>query len=224
MFLYLVALIVLSGAAFFIWQNAPRLDDAPLATTTPEGTQMRVEQFYDESESYTIEAKYPQFGVASVDAAIKGHVDGAIAAFKQYPADVPSVDSVPKNELAVSFDDVYTGDDYVSVALVISEYTGGAHPNSVIVGVNVDLERGREATQGEALVLIGKSLAEVAREADATLSARLGEAYFAEGTKASAGNYATFLVGKDTVTFVFNNYQVAPYAAGPQEVSFDRVR
>jgi hypothetical protein len=54
------------------------------------------------------------------------------------------------------------------------------------------------------------------------LSSRLGDAFFEEGVRATAQNFGTFRIGRQDVTFVFNNYQVAPYAAGPQEVSFRR--
>ena len=53
----------------------------------------------------------------------------------------------------------------------------------------------------------------------------LGEDIIApEGADPKPENYNVFLVGKDKVTFIFNNYQVAPYAAGHQEVWFSRVK
>ena len=51
----------------------------------------------------------------------------------------------------------------------------------------------------------------------------LGNALFADGALPKPENYQTFVVGADSVTFIFQEYQVAPYAAGPQEVSLPRV-
>ncbi|MHB1086581.1 MAG: DUF3298 and DUF4163 domain-containing protein [Minisyncoccota bacterium] len=220
----LAALVVLAGAAYLIWSKAPRLQEVPMATSTPVSVQMTVKESHEDTAAYSIDARYPQFGIPAVDAVIRGYVDTAIAAFKSYPSDMPSVDSVPKNEQDITFDETYAGSDFVSVALLMSEYTGGAHPNSVYIGVNVDVRTGKEVTQGEALALIGKSLAEVAAQTDKEMKAKLADAYFKEGAEAKAENYSTFTIGKDSVTFIFNSYQVGPYAAGPQEVSFERVK
>lgn len=224
MFIYLLVLVALIGGAYVLWTKAPRIDDVQVATSTPVSVEMTVAEIKEDTGTYTIEVAYPQFGIPAVDTVVKGYVDAAIAAFKSYPADVPSVDSVPKNEQVISFSETYAGSDYVSVALLVSEYTGGAHPNSVYIGVNVDVRTGKEATLDDALALIGKSLKEVAAKTDADMKAKLADAYFEEGAEAKAENYSTFTIGKDSVTFIFNSYQVGPYAAGPQEVAFARVK
>lgn len=223
LFIYLAALIVLFGAAYLVWTKAPRLDHIQIATSTAPRIEMRTVEYKEDTETYSIDVKYPQFGVASADAAVKGHVDAAVAMFKTYPAN-PADSAVPKNEQVISFSSVYTGDDYISTGLLISEYTGGAHPNSVLIGINVDLASGEEVSLDGVLALIGKDLAQVASTTDESLSSLLSDAYFPEGATAKAENYSTFVIDKDTVTFVFNNYQVAPYAAGAQEMTFARVK
>ena len=115
------------------------------------------------------------------------------------------------------------GADVVRVALWISEYTGGAHPNTVIIGVNVDRKTGKDVTLDDALLMIEKTLPEVSGESLVQLKAVLGEdMLFPEGAEPKADNYSVFLVSKDKVTFIFNNYQVAPYSAGPQSAEFAR--
>jgi hypothetical protein len=222
--LFLVVLIALASGAYFIWGSSSDMEYTQVATSTPKDIRMTTKSAQENTTAYTIDVQYPQFGTPSADAVIKGYVDRAIAAFKSYPSDVPSVDSVPKNEQVISFEDAYAGSDFVSVALLVSEYTGGAHPNSAYIGVNVDVRTGKEVTLGEALALTGKSLAEVAAQTDKEMKAKLTDAYFKEGAEAKAENYSTFVIGKDSVTFIFNSYQVGPYAAGPQEVSFVRVK
>ncbi len=222
---YVLALVVLLGLGLAIYTyvpKAPPLSTANISETGKDGTEVNVKVVYGDSETYKVEVHYPQFGIPVVDAKIQAVVDNAVLAFKNYPAN-PSDSSVPKNEFTGSFNSAYVGADVVGVALSFSEYTGGAHPNTVIVGVNVDRNTGKDVTLDDALLLIGKTLPEVGSESLVQLKAKIGEELiFPEGAEPKADNYSTFTVNKDTVTFIFNTYQVAPYSAGPQEVSFAR--
>lgn len=223
---YILALLVLCGVAYAVYLFAPRVPTlntgpGPVATTSSEVT-IQEKVVTESTDTYKIDARYPQFGIPAVDGKVQAVIEKALAEFRSYPAN-PRDSSAPQNELVSSYDSVYIGADVASVALSISEYTGGAHGNTVIIGVNVDRTTGKELTQGDALALIGKTLPQVADESVVQLKATLGEDLtFPEGADAKAENYGTFLVSEDRVTFVFNNYQVAPYAAGQQSVEFAR--
>lgn len=217
---YLIALIVLCGTALYLYDRVPRLprNAGDTATTT-----LRVANVHEEESAYRIEASYPVTGVVSVDAAVKRAIEDAIAEFKTYPAN-PSDSAAPKNEFRSDIGPVYIGPDVVSVELLISEYTGGAHPNTAIVVINIDPRSGRALSLDDALALIGKTLDEVSAASTAQLREKLEDAFFEEGARPAPENFQTFMVTKDEVTFVFQNYQVAPYAAGPQFISFPRVQ
>lgn len=185
--------------------------------------QAGMETIREDSESFTVGASYPQTGITAIDADIEATVRAAVEQFKTYPAN-PVDSSVPQNEFLGTFDSVYIGPDVVSAELVFSEYTGGAHPNAAIVGLNYDAATAKKLTLDDALGMIGLSLEQVAAEADAKFKAELAEAYFPEGAEPAAENYSVFIVDADSVTFIFQNYQVGPYAAGPQEISFSRAK
>src|SRR3989344_8523392 len=223
---YTLALIVLAAVAFGIYTFIPKTPEIPVTINgvgTESGTEMKVVDVYETSNANRIEAHYPQVGISSVDAKIKAAVDKAIEVFKEYPANPDS--SVPQNEFTSSFSSVYKGQDVVSVKLSVTEYTGGAHPNTALIAVNVDPRSGRELTLDDALAMIGKSLHEVAEQSLKELKATLGEdIIFSEGAAAKPENYGTFTVGSDRITFIFQNYQVAPYSSGQQEVRFKRVK
>ncbi len=226
---YLLALIILLGIAFLLYTYAPRApllgtNTATTTETTADGTEMKTEVIATSTATYRIEIRYPQFAIPVVDAKIKAVVDRAITEFKKYPAN-PADSSVSQNELTGSFDSTYAGPDIVSVELSISEYTGGAHPNTALIGVNVDRTTGKELTLDDALALIGKTLPQVAESSIEELKRQFGgDLAFPEGADPKPENYSTFVVSKDKVTFIFNNYQVAPYAAGHQEVWFKRMK
>ena len=225
---YVLVLIVLSGVAYAVYLFAPRVPTlrtgpAPEAATSTEVT-VQEKVITESTDTYRIEAHYPQFGIPSVDEKVQAVIEKALTEFKSYPPN-PSDSATPQNELVSSYNSVYVGADVASVALSISEYTGGAHGNTVIVGVNVDRATGEELTLDDALALIGKTLPQVADASLVQLKTTLGEDLaFPEGANATAENYGTFLVSYDRVTFVFNNYQVAPYAASQQQVWFKRVK
>src|SRR3989344_1325888 len=222
---YILALAVLSGIAYGIYILVPRgpaLSTVPV-TDTSSGTEMKAEVVYGSTDTYRIEVRYPQFGIPAVDEKIKAVVDKAVAEFKTYPANPPD-SAVAQNELTGSFDSTYVGADVARVALSLSEYTGGAHPNTVIIGVNVDRATGTELSLDDALAMIGKTLSQVADQSVPQITKALVEegfgedAFFAAGAEAKTDNYSTLLVSKDRITFVFNNYQVGPYAAAQQYV------
>lgn len=220
---YLVALIILAGLAFLLYERVPHLPGS-VSTSEVGTTTVQSANLHEETSTYLINMNYPVTGIASVDAAVQHDIQQAVDEFKTYPANPPD-SAVPKNQLDSDVGPIYVGTDVVSVELLISEYTGGAHPNTAIVAINIDPRSGRALTLQDALSLIGRSLNDVAQESLAQLKQKLGDdVIFEEGAQPTPENYQTFMVTKDGVTFAFQNYQVAPYAAGPQFITFARVK
>ena len=170
-----------------------------------------------------MDAQYPQFGDAAIDSKIEKVVTDVIDEIKELPANPPDMAS-PQNELTIRFESPYIGPDIVSVKLITSEYTGGAHANSLFSGLNFDRASGKQLLQEDAFRMIGLSAQQVSTAATAQLKERLGDLFFAEGASSNPENFSSFLVSDDKVTFIFQPYQVAPFSEGPQEVSFERKR
>lgn len=173
----------------------------------------------EEGESYKINLKYPLFGIANIDAAITEKIDAIVVDFRGYVDE--EQDPQWPQELSSIYDSTYVGPDIVSGRLAVSSYLGGAHPLTSIHGLNFYRD-GRELTLNDALRLIDLSLSEAAKRAGSILSKQLAESYFPEGAVATEQNYSTFVVNADSVIFIFQEYQVGPYAAGPQQVVFAR--
>ena len=178
----------------------------------------------EETDTYVIDVQYPQFGIPAIDTKIKERIELSITQFKEDAAAGPPADSaLQQYEFTSSFDSIYIGPDIISARIVASSYLGGAHGMSIVNGLNFERVSGRDLTPLDALALTGLTLEEVAGRAKAELAAKLGGDVIApEGADAKSENYSTFVIDKDKVTFVFQVYQVGPYAAGPQEVSFER--
>ena len=222
--LIIAAILVVLGGGYALYKGLTRL---PSVSHILPGVQVATATERENTDTYTIDVKYPQFGIASIDADIKAAVEGAVTEFKNDSnAGPPPPDSaVTQYEFQSMFDSAYVGADVVSAKLVVSTYMGGAHPNAAIYGLNYDRETGNQLTLDDALSMIGLSLEEVAERAKAELSTKLGTDIIApEGADPTVENYSTFIVSPDQATFIFQVYQIAPYAAGPQEVSFPRVK
>ena len=118
---------------------------------------------------------------------------------------------------------VYQTETMISVSGGYSTYTGGAHPNSILMSWNFDLETG-EFFEPELLdesgelreyvhqVLLGK-----ARETAAEKGAAAADLYWEdyEDILADWSSYAVSFDGEG-MTVGFSPYELAAYAAGPQ--------
>jgi hypothetical protein len=217
------ALILLAAgiAAFLLFKGNPTpSEDNETATTTAPRLTIRAARIDESTDTYTVEAQYPRVGVPAIDTTIEKTVRDAIAAFKSDTAGAPPVGGM-KYEFGTIYEVPYAGEDVISVKLTISTYTGGAHPLAMVEALNFD-RSGRGLTLDDALTMTGLTLQEVAARSLSELREKHGATLFEEGAAATRENYGTFLIDGDSVTFVFQLYQVASYAAGFQEVTFAR--
>lgn len=190
-----------------------------VATTT---ISVRTETQSEDTADYSIDVSYPQFGIAPLDTAIRAAVANAARDIKNQAAtDRPAAEGFRKYELFGSVDRTHVGRE-ISATIILAQDFGGAHPLPIALTFNYTRE-GAEITLTDALALIGKTLAEVSTESKAQLAAKLGDNVIApEGADAEASNFETFEISDSAVTFIFQPYQVAPYAAGMPEVQFSR--
>ncbi|MFZ2555607.1 MAG: DUF3298 and DUF4163 domain-containing protein [Minisyncoccia bacterium] len=212
-----VALIAL--AAYFIspelsfWKNGPE-------RAAQSSTSVRTETFTETTDAYSIDLKYPQFDIPVIDAKIKAGVDAFVEEFKKVAVERKA--SEPAYELTSSFAGTYVDDEIVSTRLIVSRFTGGAHPGTMIYGLNYARATGKEIGLKSVLALIGATLQQVSDNSTQTLKEKLGDSFIAKGAKPTEENYWMYSINDKGVTFIFNEYQVAPYSEGPQRVSFAR--
>jgi hypothetical protein len=222
MFGYTLAVLVLIAFAVLVFIRVP-LSPKFLQSPGPNSAvEVTVVQVHEDTSIYSVNVEYPQFGIPVADAAIKSAVESAISDFEKLPANPPDMAS-SQNELDGIFDSAYIGSDFVSTKLTLSQYTGGAHPNAAVVGINIDRATGKELTLSDMLSMTGMTLQQVSAGAKEQLQKQLGADFiFPDGSDPTSDNYSTFIVGTSTVSFIFQEYQVAPYSDGVQTVSFPR--
>jgi len=222
--LIVAAILIALGGAYVLFVRSERtVSPLSTASSTPQEIHITTASVREETDSHLIDVKYPQFGIPTIDSDIKDKVEVALAEFRDYPANPPE-SVVVKNEFTGTFEDVYVGPNVVSVKLILSQYTGGAHPMTIVSGLNYDRATGRQLLQQNAFEMLGLTAEEISAQVTTELKEKLDDAFFEEGANSNPENFSSFAISKDTVTFIFQAYQVGPYAAGPQEVSFTRTK
>jgi len=127
---------------------------------------------------------------------------------------------------------VYQTEHLVSVSGVYSTYTGGAHPNSLLMSWNFDLETG-EFFEPELLNAGGDfqdfvkgELLTQARENAAEMNTT-PESFYWEDYRDTLAEWSSYAVSfnEEGMTVGFSPYELASYAAGPQvfQISYERL-
>lgn len=96
---------------------------------------------------------------------------------------------------------------------------GAAHPGTYSITFNYDLAQGKKLELGELFLPNSNYLEVIANYCKAELSKQpFFEGPFAEGANPTPENYRNWNITNDGLMITFDEYQVAPYAAGPQVV------
>ncbi len=221
----ILAILVLAGLIFLGLQNTNHQGEEPRGDTSPvleewPSEQLRREAINDNSRGYEIVGYYPVTRSAGITAIMRDFVVGQIETFKK---DTSAGGELPEGYRAMTLDISYEqrrsaqADNYI---FTIYSDTGGAH--------------GLEATKTFSFTKIGEEIAvkdlftngiqglsAIADDVKADLMKRdfADSAWITEGSAPLESNYQNFIVEDEGVTFIFDAYQVAPYAAGKQFVT-----
>ena len=167
--------------------------------------------------------------LAPAEAAFNEAVDdllrGEIAAFGEHvepPGDLPSDFAGRLSTFEAGYDVMLAAAGLLSLEFGVSVYNvGAAHPLYTTLTLTWDLTAGRAVGLAELFRRDADPLEILSRHAMAAVERNLGEfaenAWIAEGAGPDpAENYDRWTRTPEGVRVVFDPYQVAPYAAGPQ--------
>ena len=172
--------------------------------------------------NYAYDVNYPT-SIADqpfIVTAVNGIVDTNIDNFTTAAEDIPN--SPGDLFMELTFEIYEYNADIFSVVFTISDYLGGAHPNSYFQTLTFD-----RATQQQLSLLNlfngNNPLPTIEPIVVAALQAKLGNdaatlQWIQDGTGQDLNNYRNFAVDANNLIILFENYQVAPYAAGPSTV------
>ena len=206
-----VLVLVLTEGIWLVSHGKAYETDSSIATTTIAET----------TDTYQINIAYPTLGVAKADIKVKAIVDKTVSEFKAIPPNPTPISA--KSELDGEFEIISSEPSILSVLMQIYQFTGGAHGGTTAYGLNFHPD-GNTVTLDEALALTGKSLQEVAEDATKQLTEDFQMVQFPEGAAPTRENYSTFVIDKNSVTFIFQQYQVEAYVAGMPQITIPRVK
>jgi len=205
--------LILAATAMLLAQLAPA-NAAPLVS--------QEKKVSDRKPTYTIELAYPRTGHRAIDNEIESWVrelaqDFASAAKDQEPT--------PAGPWAANLTYEIGRNDGAMFSVLFSNYTymGGAHPNTVFEAFNFLLPEGSRVELAE--LVTRRGIERVSAMSIAQLKQTLGGPdgmsdidWITRGAGANAKNFRNFLWQPQLLVIHFDPYQVAAYAAGPQEV------
>ncbi|MDR0815926.1 MAG: DUF3298 and DUF4163 domain-containing protein [Desulfovibrio sp.] len=170
-----------------------------------------------------INITYPSLGRAGIDAEIRRWVTAIADEFEEnFAGDDATDDDVPKYELQGSYVVTRPSATAISFTFELWTYTGGAHGNLDIITLNYSLLTGQcldlvdlfEYPDAALKLMSDWSARELLRRFAGTQMKQM----ILDGTASEAENFANLTLTPDGVTIQFQPYQVAPWAAGAQQV------
>ncbi len=147
-------------------------------------------------------------------------VNKAADDFKQSLGNLPATPDSTASTFDLRYNLLSPPGNILSLKFDIQTYfTGAAHPGTTSRTVTFDLEQGRDILLGDLFVPDADFLTPIAKYCIDQLNTRdIGFQGFELGATADSGNYRSWNVTPDGLMITFDEYQVAPYAAGPQTV------
>jgi uncharacterized protein YecT (DUF1311 family) len=174
----------------------------------------------EKKPTFEIDVSYPRTGVAAVDGPIETWAKAAAADFRTLTDDMGGTPG-PWN-IEAGFEIARNDDQMFAVVFTESGYTGGAHGYATTRTFNFLRPEGTEVELPELVTPRGMKIISDISIAQVT-KARSGPEgmtdsdWIKRGAGPNARNYRAFVLTPTALNVFFDAYQVAAYAAGPQE-------
>lgn len=234
--------IVLSFALFFLLACgtlavpatptiAPTSTSAPTATAVPLYQQVTISTGnYSESgksPDYKIAAQIPTItnsndprAVAFIDE-MNNFINKLADDFKTKLAQNPLTPITAASYLDVRYQLVSSPGNILSIKFATEGYfAGAAHPYHLMYSFNYDLEQGKDVSFSSLFLPGADYLGAISKYCVAQLGTRdIDFKDFTQGADPTPDNYKNWNITPDGLIITFDEYQVAPYAAGPQVVT-----
>ncbi len=189
----------------------------------------------DRSMYYSIDATYPQItgkshneAESSFNKQVNAIIDEEMQQFKNsVKLDMPHMRTLPKEVRNNTFKIDYDIDVIHELAIVSIRFTiqgmqaGRAHPYRSHRVLNFDLMHNKALALSDLFKTDTKYLDALAKFSNKQLQKTVNEKdkwMIDEGAKAIAKNYKNWNIEKGAILITFDEYQVAPYVYGPQEI------
>lgn len=125
--------------------------------------------------------------------------------------------------LDITYETSQYSDTILTLIFTNYQYTGGAHGSTIIQTYTFDLANQTLISLDDLFTNTADALAIIDPLVEADLTTKLGDMldanWLKQGTGTDPQNYQTFALNADSITFYFQQYQVAAYATGIHQVA-----
>lgn len=231
--LIIIALTIVGVGYWWVFTPHSKVTEViPTATTTPQAgltvTPKTVKE-EDTVKKYIINVSYPQVSGLSnkqaeneINNTLTLRMQTLINDFKESSGDV-IVEDDDNSTLDVDYvEELHTTiPDIISFKVNESYFeAGAAHPGQTIETFNFNSKTGQLLTLNDLFDPSSDYLKKISEYSVAELKKKLGYSdQLSQGAAPKPDNYTAFLVTETGLKVIFNQYQVAAYAAGVQEVT-----
>jgi len=233
LFIVFLSITILGGCQ----QSSPLAKEEPLpanlpATETPKKHSAETITYEDETGTYIIKTEYPKLDYTEeINQEIKKKIDTEIELFieeansLELTAEEIAESGLGKSGLYLNYAVYLLTNDYISLSLESSIYnSGAAHPYSYTEVFNYDVKNNKELLLVDMFVPDTMFWEAISATVVPKIKDKLYKDEFAdenwinEGAGPDSKNFEAFNITENGFLFHFFPYQVAAYAAGPQEI------
>lgn len=211
----------------------------PASTTSTASGALRMEvvTIASSTDLYEIRVEYPRFPDApELSRQMDAYANDAIAQFTRtalendeavkatlQPGEAPTERTYA---LYVTWESAQLNPRFVSYVMNLYAFDGGANGRQELRSFNWDLQQQRDIPLSALFLGMPDYLQRISAYARQVLSAQLGDAtdpsFLDSGTKPDPDNFQWYTFTDEAVNLYFPKYQVAPGAAGEQQVTIPR--
>lgn len=218
-----------------------RLTQLPIEFTAAARVVPKVIKEANKEKHYTIDVEYPQIeGDARFDKfnrEARSLIAKDVAAFKSAETSEAApeesdpgrvlADEAQESSLDIDYEIRCATDDLISVELSESSYSAGAaHPNTNTTVLNYDVKNGKKLALGDLFnpkagylgAISAYCIKDLKEQSKKSKDLMFDDEQIKSGAGPRADNYKAWAITKKGLFIVFDPYQVASYAAGPQYV------
>ncbi len=234
----LASLLLIAGLFLTTVACGALLAPAPTPVPTPLPTETAIPLYQqvtlnavsgeeaDPLGTYSIKTQTPALvgsddpRVNNFNAEMVALVEKAVGDFKQNVANLPPSPSSTVSTLDVHFNQLSPPGNIISLKFDMqSFYTGAAHPGDTSLTANYDLQAGQDVDLADLFQPDADYLGVISKYCVDQLKTRdISFQDFELGATPTTDNYRNWNITADGLLITFDEYQVAPYAAGPQIV------
>lgn len=243
----IIVVLVLAGGGYIIYSQRDAIlnsakKDSGQQENQPETKNYIVEEktIKDATKPFNIDIRYPYIeGLDDFNAKVDSIVNSNISEFKSNSlendnavkqVDPESYAKYPRQyDINIGYSKGEIDGDVVSIIFEVYRFEGGAHGATNFIPLNYSPKNKKEIQLADMFPgqpnYIQKISDFCVPELKKQVTDRLGStdgAWIQDGADAKADNFSVFMIKNDSLVFFFQQYQIAPYAAGDFQVTMPR--